>query len=103
MDNNFVGHKKIVMFQIDGKIDSDANIPSIRSRFEHGLVSIMNSKGYVPHFDIEPAFSLEYDDDGGYQFLLSMHGVFVGRAKAKCYHGVSLNKLIPKNSTQKNK
>ena len=102
MDNQFVGHKKIVMFQIDGQIDSDSNIPSIRSRFEEHLIKVMNAKGYVPHFDIEPAFSLEYES-GSYKFLLSMYGIFIGRAKAKCYHGVSLNNLIPKSSTQKNK
>lgn len=90
------------MFQIDGQIDSDSNIPSIRSRFEKHLISIMNTKGYVPHFDIEPAFSLEYKE-GSYRFLLSMYGVYIGRARAKWYHGVSLNNLVPKNSTQNNK
>jgi hypothetical protein len=102
VDNDFVGHKRIVMFQVSGLIESDANIPSVRSRFENHLVNEMNAKGYVPHFDIEPAFSLEYKKDS-YEFLLSMYGVYIGKARAKCYHGVSLNNLIPKNSTQKNK
>jgi hypothetical protein len=102
VDNLFVGHKRIVMFQIDGQIDTDSNIPSIRQRYEKHLVDVMNSKGYVPHFDIEPAFSLQYDK-GVYSFLLSMYGVYIGKAKAKCFHGVSLNNLIPKSSTQTNK
>lgn len=102
MESNFIGHKKIVMFQVGGEIDDDSNIIKIRNRFEKHLVNIMKSKGYVPHLDIEPAFSLEYKEDK-YSFLLSMYGVFVGKAKAKCYIGISANNLVPDHTTMRDK
>jgi len=102
VDSTYVGHKAIKMFQIDGEIDDDSNILKIRERFENHLVNIMRSKGYVPHLDIEPAFSLEYDD-GKYKFLLSLYGVYIGRAKAKWYMAVSANNLIPSNTIMMDK
>jgi len=98
----FVGHKKIKMFQIDGEIDDDNNILNVRQKYEMLLVDMMRSDGYVPHLDLEPAFSLEYNE-GSYNFLLSIYGVYVGKAKARCFHGVTINNLIPMNFTQSDK
>lgn len=100
MDSLYVGHKPIKVFSIDGEFDDDKNLLSIRERFENYLVNIMRSKGYVPHLDIEPAFSLEYIDEK-YKFLLSIYGIYIGKAKAKCYLAVSANNLIPMETTQK--
>lgn len=99
---SFVGHKKIKEFHIDGIIEDDSVIPQIRERYEHILIDIMRSNGYVPHLDVEPAFSLEYKEDG-YTFLLTIYGVYVGRSKAQCYLAVSNNNLIPMNIIQKDK
>jgi hypothetical protein len=99
---SFVGHKKIREFHIDGLIEDDSAIPKIRERYEQILVDIMRSKGYVPHLDVEPAFSLEYEKEK-YKFLLTIYGVYVGRSKAQCYLAVSGNNLIPIGSTQNNR
>lgn len=99
---SFVGHKRIKDFHIDGIIDDDAAIPKIRERYEHILVDMMRSQGYVPHLDIEPAFSLEYNEER-YTFLLTIYGVFVGRSKAKCYLAVSGNNLIPMGIMEQDK
>jgi len=99
---SFVGHKKIREFHIDGLIEDDSIIPKIRERYEKILIDIMRSKGYVPHLDIEPAFSLEYKGEK-YTFLLTIYGVFVGRSKAQCYLAVSANNLIPMDSIQRDK
>jgi hypothetical protein len=96
---SFVGHRKIREFHIDGLIEDDSAIPKIRERYENILIDIIRSKGYVPHLDIEPAFSLEYDQEK-YKFLLTIYGVYVGRSKAQCYLAVSGNNLIPMGSTQ---
>jgi len=98
----FVGHKKIKIFQIDGEIDNDNNIPKIRTRYEAILIDMMRSTGYVPNLDLEPAFSLKYNE-GKYDFLLSMYGVYIGKAKAKCHHGVAGNRLIPMSFTPDSK
>lgn len=99
---SFVGHKKIKEFHIDGLIEDDAAIPKIRERYERILVDMMRSNGYVPHLDVDPAFSLEYKEDK-YSFLLTIYGVYIGRAKAQCYLAVSANNLIPMNITQQDK
>ena len=98
----FVGHKKIKEFHIDGLIEDDSAIPKIRERYENILIDIMRSNGYVPHLDIDPAFSLEYKEES-YKFLLTIYGIYVGKAKAQCYLAVSGNNLIPMNFTQKDK
>lgn len=98
----FVGHKKIKEFHIDGMIEDDSVIPKIRERYEIILIDMMRSQGYVPHLDIEPAFSLEYKDSK-YNFLLTIYGVFIGKAKAKCYLAVSGNNLIPMEYSQRDK
>jgi hypothetical protein len=97
-----VGHKKIKEFHIDGIIEDDSSIPKIRERYEIILVDMMRSQGYVPHLDIDPAFSLKYTDDR-YCFLLTIYGVFIGKARAKCYLAVSGNNLIPMEDTQRDK
>lgn len=99
---SFVGHKKIKEFHIDGQIEDDSDIPKIRERYELIVVDMMRSSGYVPHLDVEPAFSLEYDNDK-YKFLLTMYGVFVGKARAQCYLAVSGNNLIPMTLSQNGK
>jgi hypothetical protein len=99
---SFVGHKRIKDFHIDGIIEDDADIPQIRERYESILVDMMRTQGYVPHLDVEPAFSLEYEEDR-YRFLLTIYGVFVGRKKAKCYLAVSANNLIPMDFTKRDK
>ena len=98
----FVGHKRIKEFHIDGIIDDDSSIPKIRGRYEKILVDMMRSNGYVPHLDIDPAFSLKYEGES-YTFLLTIYGVYIGRAKAQCYLAVSENNLIPMSITQKDK
>ena len=99
---SFVCHKKIKEFHIDGLIEDDSAIPKIRERYEHILVDMMRSQGYVPHLDIEPAFSLEYKEDK-YTFLMTIYGVYVGRAKAQCYLAVSGNNLIPMDITRQDR
>jgi hypothetical protein len=99
---DFVGHKRIKEFHIDGMIEDDSEIPRVRERYESILVDLMRSNGYVPHLDVEPAFSLKYKNDK-YTFLLTIYGVFIGKAKAKCYLAVSGNNLIPMDFTQQDR
>lgn len=83
-------------------IEDDSVIPQIRERYESILIDMMRSNGYVPHLDVDPAFSLEYNNEK-YKFLLTIYGVYIGRARAQCYLAVSGNNLIPMNITHKDK
>lgn len=98
----YVGHKKIKEFHIDGVIDDDSVIPQIRERYESILIDMMRSNGYVPHLDVDPAFSLEYKEEK-YSFLLTIYGIYVGRSRAKCYLAVSGNNLIPMENTRRDR
>jgi hypothetical protein len=73
-------HKNIKRFELCGTIGDDADF--IRLRLEHSgnLIAIMRDQGYVPRFDIEECWSTEWNGTG-YDFKLSVYGVFVGKRK----------------------
>jgi len=96
-----VSHKNIKRFQMDGEIYDEAAIPRIKEQYIDLLKFMMQHKGYVIRYDIDPDFSVEYTGKG-FIFLLSVYGVFVGKRKAQCLSGIDKNKAISL-PTQKNK
>lgn len=90
----YVGHKKIKEFTIDGQLADDKFLPEARIKYENILVRNMKSRGYLPIFDIDTAFSIKYEDQH-YIFKLTAYGVFVGKVRSKCYSGVVSHNLIP--------
>jgi hypothetical protein len=57
----------------------------------------MRSKGYVPVLDLDPQFSLKYNNDKDqYTFNLEMYGVFVGKKKSREIEGFSGQQFIPR-------
>ena len=93
-------HKYIKRFRIAGQFASDSLIPQVRERQEQFLRSEMYDRGYVELLDVRPSFSVSYDD-GAWSYLLTMHGVKVGKEAAK-WQGMMDGKLVPKH-TQSNK
>jgi hypothetical protein len=89
----YVGHKKIKEFHIEGKFYDDSVMTRIRHQYENILVKSMRSRGYVPIFDIDSAFSTKYEEDY-YAFMLTIYGIYIGKVNAKCYSGVINHKLI---------
>ena len=55
----------------------------------------MRGKGYVRVLDIDPAFSVEFTGET-WKFLMTIHGVYVGKRKAWQSEGTTQNKLIPR-------
>jgi hypothetical protein len=86
-------HKNIKRFEIDGEIYDEATIPRIKEQYIDLLKVIMQNKGYVIRYDIDPDFSVEYTGKG-FNFLLSVYGVFVGKRKAQCLSGIDKNRAI---------
>jgi hypothetical protein len=86
---------------MDGEIYDEAAIPRIKEQYIDLLKFMMQHKGYVIRYDIDPDFSVEYTGKG-FIFLLSVYGVFVGKRKAQCLSGIDKNKAISL-PTQKNK
>jgi AAA15 family ATPase/GTPase len=94
-------HKNIKRFEIDGEIYDEATIPRIKEQYIDLLKVIMQNKGYVIRYDIDPDFSVEYTGKG-FKFILSVYGVFVGKRKAQCLSGIDKNRAISR-PTQKSK
>ena len=93
-------HKKINRFQIDAAFRSDSDIIKIKEQYEKLLTEDMRSRGYTKVLDIDPAFALEFDGEG-WKFLMTIHGVYVGKRKAWRLEGISQGKLIPRNIPQR--
>ncbi len=71
----------------------------IKNQYENLLTHDMRSKGYAKVLDIDPAFSVEFTGET-WKFLMTLHGVYVGRKKAWLSEGISQGKLIPRNIAQ---
>ena len=92
-------HRKIKRFQINVEFQDNSQLISLRPQYENLLIQDMRGKGYVRVLDIDPAFALEFDGEG-WKFLMTIHGIYVGKRKAWRLEGVSQNKLIPRNIHQ---
>ena len=92
-------HKKIKRFQIDVQFYDNAQLISLRPQYENLLTHDMRSKGYVRVLDIDPAFSVQFTGET-WKFLMTLHGVYLGKKKAWQYEGMSQDKLIPRTTHQ---
>ena len=97
---DFIGHKKINRFEFNGSIHDESDIPRMKAQYESLLEHYMRSKGYLRQFDLDPVFTIEYNGKN-FNFVISLYGCYVGKAKAKCYQGIVGTRLIPMPSIQK--
>ena len=98
----FAGHKKIKKFTIDGQIYDEAEVLKVRTQYDQIMDNYLREKGYVPHLDLDPLFSMSYNGNT-FEFKITWYGVYLGKAKAKCYKGISGTNLIPMKSMSRNK
>jgi len=92
-------HRKIKRFQIDVEFQDNAQLISLRPQYETLLIQDMRGKGYVRVLDIDPAFSVEFTGET-WKFLMSIHGVYVGKKKAWQLEGITQGKSIPRTTRQ---
>jgi len=86
--------RNIKSFLISGVIKDDSSIGKSRIMYEKLLVQDMRDKGYVPVLDLEPQFSIKYNEvKDNYSFFLEMFGVYIGKRKAKEIEGFSGQKF----------
>ena len=93
-------HKTIKRFQIRVEFLDDSDIIRIKNQYQNLLISRMRDEGYVRVLDIDPAFSIEFSGEA-WKFLMTIHGVYVGKRKAWQLEGITQNKLIPKSIRQR--
>jgi hypothetical protein len=90
-----IHHKPIKKFNLDGIINDEAFTPRLKIEYVRLVVSQMKILGYVPRFDIEPDFTVDYNEAKQYfEFILSIYGIYVGKRQAQWIHGVDGNKVI---------
>jgi hypothetical protein len=98
----YATHKKIHNFDFNGTIHDDKDIIRLRAKYEIIAEEYMRNKGYIPHLDLDPVFTIEYTT-AGYNFKYTRYGVYVGKAKARCYQAVVGTRLIPMNPIPKDR
>jgi hypothetical protein len=98
----YAGHKKIKDFSMDGQIADEADFVRLRGQYQNILDHYMRVKGYVPHLDLDPVFTTSYNGKS-FEFKITYYGIYIGKAKAKCYIGVTGTKLIPMIPTHQSK
>lgn len=89
-------HKQIKRFSLDGVIHDESSIARLKTEYVRLLVSEMRLTGYVPRFDIEPDFTIEYNEEkSNFNFELSIYGIYAGRRQSEWIAGTDGHKVIP--------
>ena len=92
-------HRRIKRFQIDVQFEDNSQLISLRPQYENLLTQDMRGKGYVRVLDVDPAFSVQFTGET-WKFLMSIHGIYVGRRRAWQLEGITQGKLIPRTTHQ---
>lgn len=82
-------HKPIKRFSLDGTIYDDASIIRLKTEYTRLLVSGMRLSGHVPRLDIDPDFTMSYNETTEYfEFKLSIYGIYVGKKQSEWIAGI---------------
>lgn len=90
-------HQNIKRFQIIVEFLDDSDMIRIKKQYDDLLISQMKEAGYTRVLDIDPAFSVEFDGQT-WKFLMTIHGVYVGKKKAWQLEGITQGKLIARST-----
>lgn len=95
-------HANVKRFGFSGVIRDDCDFLRIRVQYEQILIHQMRTDGYVPVLTLGPLFSTKMIDKG-YEFDVTVYGVYVGKKKACLIEGMDeLGRWQPR-STQRTK
>ena len=82
-------HKQIKKFTLDGQIHDDSVIGRLKTEYIRLVITEMKIAGYVPRLDIDPDFTISFNNTTEYfEFKLTVHGVYAGKKKSKWIIGV---------------
>ena len=88
-------HKPIKRFNLEGDILDEAFTPRLKTEYIKLLLLEMRLSGYVPRIDIDPDFTIEYNNRTEiFTFKLSLHGVYVGKKKSEWIIGIDGTQVI---------
>ncbi len=86
-------HKRIKRFELTGQIADDSFILRMKEQYIKLLSELMRDEGYVQRIDIDPDWSLSYEDNH-YEFRLSIYGSYIGKREAACIDGLDKNRPL---------
>jgi hypothetical protein len=82
-------HKTIKKFYLDGVIYDDSVIGRLKEEYIRLLISEMKLSGYVPRIDLDPDFTIRYNDiKNFFEFELSIQAVYAGKRKSEWIAGI---------------
>ena len=82
-------HKTIKKFDLDGIINDDSIIGRLKIEYIRLLTSELRLSGYVPRLDIDPDFTIGYNEEKEYfEFKVSVYGIYVGKKQSKWIIGI---------------
>ena len=88
-------HKAIKRFNLSGSIHDDSAFDRLKNEYIRLLVSEMKLSGYVPRLDIEPDFTIDYNErKRSFTFELTLYGVHAGKRKSEWIAGIDGTKPI---------
>ena len=90
-------HQNIKRFQIEVEFLDDSDMIRVKKQYEDLLSGQMKDSGYTRVLDIDPAFSVEFDGQS-WKFLMTIHGIYVGKKKAWQLEGITQGKLIARST-----
>ena len=96
MPPTFYHHKPLKKFYISGVIQDEALLGRLKIEYTRLLISEMRLSGYVPRLDLDPDFTIGYNDiKNFFEFELSVHGVYAGKRKSEWIAGIDGTNLVP--------
>lgn len=89
---------------MEGQFKDDSKIPSLREQYEAIVLTDMRDIGYVPVLGLGPFWSTWYDAMKNlYLFILSIHGVHIGRERSWQVEGMTTDGEFLLKPTQPSK
>jgi hypothetical protein len=88
-------HRPIKKFNLNGVIHDDSAIGRLKGEYIRLLVSEMRLSGYVPKFEIDPDFTIDFNETKKYfEFEITLYGIYVGKRKIEWIAVIDGNKAI---------
>jgi len=89
-------HRPIKAFGFDGCIHDDSAILRLKEEYVRLLDTEMRLSGYAPRLDINPNFTISYNETKEiFEFKITSYGTYVGKKKAKCIQGIDGTAAVP--------
>lgn len=88
-------HRTVKRFGMKGEVGDDSDFARMRGLLENTIIQDMRDRGYVPLIGYGPFWSTEYNvNKDMYGFVVSVHGIYVGRKKSCEIQGITTEDRI---------